>query len=166
MRRLFLGLLALGLAACVQPPPPGADPVGLVEAIYAPYRKAEAGASPTAALPYTRDLAARIEAERAAVAGGAKAAIDFDPVVAGDAYSLRGLDVALAAAPAGDTAVVVASFRTFNLPRSVRYDLRREDGLWRVDNISGAEGEGWNLRVLLDQAAATRAGRTVPEAQR
>jgi len=51
----------------------------------------------------------------------------------------------------GQTATVAATFRTHNAKSvTVRYDLVRERGTWKIDDIRGdVDGEKWEMRKML-----------------
>jgi hypothetical protein len=56
-------------------------------------------------------------------------------------------------------AVTLASHRT---PRAnaadnvIRYNFVREDGAWKIDDISGsADGEAWSIRAMLTDSLKT-----------
>ena len=76
--------------------------------------------------------------------------LDFDPITDSQDPSVHKL--VIAAEPViGDSDIVDVSFEwrygENSSKREIRYDLKREGGVWLVDNIRGVTKDGvWNLR--------------------
>ena len=75
--------------------------------------------------------------------------LDFDPVTDSQDPLVERLSIAPERA-----SVVAATFFSGELKHVVRYVFSREDGAWRIDDISGGEGEGkWDLREIIKPGA-------------
>jgi hypothetical protein len=74
----------------------------------------------------------------------------FDPVSNSQDPLVRAPRVAVEKQD-GRTATVAATFRSHdNESDTVRYDLVRERGAWKIDDIRGTvDGKEWSLRKLL-----------------
>ena len=71
--------------------------------------------------------------------------LDFDPVT----DSQDPLVARLSIAAESDTAAA-ATFYSGEERHVVRYVFKRESGGWRIDDISGGEGDGkWDLREII-----------------
>ena len=71
--------------------------------------------------------------------------LDFDPVTDSQDPEVEKLTIA----PAGDVAAV-ATFYSGDVKHVVRYSFVREDGAWKVDDISGGAGDDkWDLREIV-----------------
>jgi hypothetical protein len=78
----------------------------------------------------------------------AQGRIDFDPFYdADDADDIEVTDFAVATQSArGNEAVVLVTFKNFGKPSSITFDLVRDGGQWKVNNIRSAR---WDLLRLL-----------------
>ena len=138
---------ALALAACAHA---ASAPEALVQSLYAPYlsHAAETGESAWESAPvYTR--AFKTEIDRGIEYGNLlnEPVIDYDPIANGQEYSVSNLK--LRSTVTGDTARVVAKFDNLGEPTEVDYNLIKEDGVWKIDNIgSGTD----NLRETIDMS--------------
>jgi hypothetical protein len=71
--------------------------------------------------------------------------LDFDPVTDSQDPQVE----KLAIAPAGDAAAT-ATFYSGDAKHVIRYSFVREDGAWKVDDVSGGAGdEKWDLRDII-----------------
>jgi hypothetical protein len=71
--------------------------------------------------------------------------LDFDPVTDSQDPEVEKLTIA----PAGDAAAV-ATFYSGDVKHVIRYSFVREDGAWKVDDISGGAGdETFDLRDII-----------------
>ena len=74
----------------------------------------------------------------------------FDPVTNSQDPMVRAFAVAVEKQD-GRSATVAATFRSHNDKSiTVRYDLVRERGAWKIDDIRGiVDGEEWSVRKML-----------------
>jgi Protein of unknown function (DUF3828) len=140
-------ILALGVLACAAPKP-GADPVAAVAPLYDRY---VANQNPPGLLdlaPWTHELRGLLARamDLSKQQDEPNAVVDFDPIVDGQDWQISDVQVSISKPPADGRAEVVAHFKNFGQPVQVTYELRQEDGGWRIDNI---RGEHWTLRQML-----------------
>lgn len=77
--------------------------------------------------------------------------LDFDIFVDGQDFDLSDVKIGKATV-SGDRATVEARFRNFGEPRRVVYSFVREDGAWKIDEVSSPDGEyPWALSELLSR---------------
>ena len=83
--------------------------------------------------------------------------IDFDPVTNSQEPDVKSFKVE-AEKQETDKAVIAVSI-TGRMPRAkpsdsiIRYNFVREDGKWKIDNISGTiDGEAWSIRDILSES--------------
>jgi hypothetical protein len=83
--------------------------------------------------------------------------IDFDPVTNSQEPDVKSFKLAAEKLEA-DKAVIAATI-TGRMPRAkptdntIRYNFVREDGKWKIDDISGTlDGEGWSIREILSES--------------
>ena len=153
-RRAFifgLGLLIAGGARAAAP-----DPQATIEAIY---RKAVKDAGPNwiqgrdRTKDMTKSLAALWAKADAKTPKGDEGPIDFDLVSDTNGLTLSGYNLKLE--KSDDKSAVVAATIVYREgdpngeARVVRYDLTREDGRWKIDEIRGKD---WSLRAILNAA--------------
>jgi hypothetical protein len=75
-----------------------------------------------------------------------------DPFLSGQDGEVKNLKVSVTAPPAGGSAQVTASFRSFKQPVSVRFRMVEEGGAWKIDDIvNRVEGQDYAVRDLLSQ---------------
>lgn len=156
-RRTFL-LAAVALAASPALAAPASSPAALITAIY---KRAAAGKGDSGgqfvwlnAKSRPRWLSASLirlwAAADAKVAPGDQGPPGFDPVTNAQDPMVRAFTVATEKQDA-NTATVAATFRSHNDQSiTVRYDLVRERGTWKIDDIRGTtDGTAWSIRRLL-----------------
>ena len=170
-RRTFVltglaGLLAGATArraGAAQPSPN--DPVAIVNAIYARAARGKGDGGGTfiienkaAKTKYLSkslvDLWTRADAN---TPKGDVPPIDFDPVTNSQEPDVKSFKVA-AEKLETDKAVVTVTI-TGRMPRAkpsdntIRYNFVREDGKWKIDDISGTiDGEAWSIRAILGES--------------
>lgn len=151
-RRWILAAALAGLAACG--PAPGGDPVGMVQALYEPYLSNQNPKPFLDAAPLTPELRDMMKTaqEQAHERGEPTAVVDFDPIIDGQDWELSDLTVELVEPAQDDSAQVRARFKNMGEDVSLTYDLVRQGGGWRIDNIEGAN---WTLRQLLADAGVS-----------
>jgi len=141
------------------------DPVGIINAIYARAAKGKGDGGGTfiienkaAKAKYLSkslvDLWARADAH---TPKGDVPPIDFDPVTNSQEPDVKSFKVA-AEKQETDKAVIAATI-SGRMPRAkpsdntIRYNFVREDGKWKIDDISGTiDGEAWSIRDILTES--------------
>jgi Protein of unknown function (DUF3828) len=158
--------MTLLAAAIIHPalaaPPTANDPLAIVNAIYA---RAAKGKGDTGGGFVIETKAAKAKyLSKALVALWAKAdahtpkgdvgPVDFDPVTNSQEPDVKSFS-AVAEKQEADKAVIAVTIKG-NTPRAkpvdntIRYSFVRDDGLWMIDDISGAsDGEPWSIRTML-----------------
>ncbi len=154
MRPILL-VLTLVLSLTVTPLLAQSAPEGVVSDIYDTYGgSAQIGLWP--ADPGPREMfSARLKPllakdyERAESDG--IGLLDFDIFVDGQDFDITDVEIGKAAV-SGDRATVEARFRNFGEPRRVVYGFVREDGAWKIDEVTSPDGEyPWTLSELLSR---------------
>lgn len=167
-RALFL-TFATGLLASTVPhgalaaPPSPDDPVAILNAIYA---RAAKGKGDGGGGFISENKAAKAKyLSKALVALWAKAdahtpkgdvgPIDFDPVTNSQEPDVKSFKIEAEKLDA-DKAVIAVTIAGHGAPRAksadniIRYNFVRDDGKWKIDDISGAgDGEAWSIRAML-----------------
>jgi hypothetical protein len=158
------GLLAAALSnpALAAPPPP-ADPIGIVTAIYS--RAAKGKGDGGGAFIIENKAAKAKYLSKALVALWAKAdahtpkgdvgPVDFDPVTNSQEPDVKSFKVAPEKQEA-DKATLAVTIEGRNAParkpadRTIRYEFVRDGTVWKIDDIKGAsDGEPWSIRDML-----------------
>ena len=156
-RRTFLAILALAIAA---PAVAAESPREIVVRIYKLSAGPKGDYSGSSAFfdkkfqtsvfskPLLKDLLAM---DAQSKKDDAVPGLDFDPVTASQDPSVKKLSIA-SESEDGGTAVAAATFFSYEetKPTIVRYYFVRENGAWKLDDMSSGEGEsGWKLRELI-----------------
>lgn len=98
---------------------------------------------------FSSGLIALYQADAENTPEGEIGALDFDPFVDGQDWSLS--DFAIGSADIqGDSATAEVTFDNFNEPRVLTYSLVREDGGWLIEDVLGENGDGSNVYRLSD----------------
>jgi Protein of unknown function (DUF3828) len=129
-RCVFALLLALAVGAAA-PPEPDSDPVALITAIYQTYLKDNV---PEMTGIYSKRLQALIDKDEKETPAGDVGRIDWDVFVDGQDWALRKFKI-VKVSQDGDKAQVRATFINMSEPKNMLFDLVREDGHWRIDEI-------------------------------
>lgn len=147
MRIVVALLLATALGATSAQAGPDADPLALIKAIYQTYESNGAG------LPhmYSRRLQALIDKDAKEAPEGMVGRIDWDVFVDGQDWQLKDLKIALVAKSA-KAVQVQATFKNFDAPSDMMFDLVREDGGWRIDDIQKMLKPRWTMSKILTDA--------------
>ncbi len=75
--------------------------------------------------------------------------LDFDPVTDSQDPMVERLSIA-----SESDSVVAATFFSGDVKHVVRYVFKREDGAWKIDDISGGAGDDkWDLREIIKSGA-------------
>jgi hypothetical protein len=167
-RRALVLTGATGLAAAIslpvlaKPASPN-DPVAIVDAIYA--RAAKGRGDGGGAFIIENQLAKAKYLSKSLVELWAKAdahtpkgdvgPVDFDPVTNSQQPNVKSFKLVPEKLDA-DKAVIAVTIAGRGAPRAksidntIRYNLVRDDGQWKIDDISGAsDGEAWSIRQML-----------------
>ena len=159
----LLAGLATGHARAAQPS--AGDPVAIINAIYARAAKGKGDGGGTfiienkaAKAKYLSKSLIELWAKaNAHTPKGDVPPIDFDPVTNSQEPDVKSFKV-VAEKQEADKAVIAVTI-TGHLLRfkvsdnTIRYDLVREDGKWKIDDISGTiDGEAWSIRGLLNES--------------
>jgi hypothetical protein len=126
-------------------------PVAFVTAIYKTYTDSGQGDPATPGLPgmYSKRLQGLIDKD---AAEGDVGRLDFDPVVDGQDWEVTGLKIKEVYRSGGD-ARVRATFANLGEPRNIIFNLVREDGQWRIDDIAETFKPRWTLSKILTGAS-------------
>jgi uncharacterized protein DUF3828 len=147
MRLILAVLFALDLGSgAAHAAPVDGDPVSLIEAIYKTYETDNPG------LPhvYSRRLQALIDKDEKETPEGDVGRIDWDVFIDGQDWKLTELKIVLVSKSA-DEAEVRATFKNFGEPCNQLFDLVREEGGWRIDDITKTLPPRWTMsKILLD----------------
>ena len=159
---LLAGAFARGTHAA-QPAP--TDPVAIITAIYTRVVKGKGDGG--AAFVIENDAAKAKYLSKSLVALWARAdahtqkgdigPIDFDPVTNSQEPDVKSFKV-VAEKLEADKAVIAVTItgRTAHAKPSddiVRYNFVRDDGKWKIDDISGTiDGEAWSIRNILNES--------------
>jgi hypothetical protein len=109
-------------------------PDALLQAFYGQYLDADAGFGDEAAFR-SSGLQALYDADAEATRDGEMGALDFDPFIDAQDWEITDLEIG-AAGIAGDYASAEVSFKNFGEARTLRYDLAKEDGGWKIDDVA------------------------------
>jgi hypothetical protein len=143
---LFLVLCLRPSAAHAAKAAIDSDPVSLIKAIYKTYETDNPG------LPhiYSKRLQALIDKDEKETPQGDVGRIDWDVFIDGQDWKLTELKIALVSKSA-DKAEVRATFKNFDQPSNMLFDLVREEGHWRVDDVTKTIPPRWTMsKILLD----------------
>jgi hypothetical protein len=153
---------AISLPALAKPASPN-DPVAIVNTIYA--RAAKGRGDGGGAFIIENQLAKAKYLSKSLVELWAKAdahtpkgdvgPVDFDPVTNSQQPNVKSFKLVPEKLDA-DKAVIAVTIAGRGAPRAksidntIRYSLVRDDGQWKIDDISGAsDGEAWSIRQML-----------------
>jgi hypothetical protein len=157
-------LLAVAAAhAALAAPPSANDPLAIVNAIYA--RAAKGKGDGGGAFIIENKAAKAKYLSRALVALWAKAdahtpkgdvgPVDFDPVTNSQEPDVKSFNV-VSEKLEPDKAVIAVTIAGRGAPRAkpadntLRYNFVRDNGQWKIDDISGAsDAEPWSIRAML-----------------
>jgi Protein of unknown function (DUF3828) len=147
MRIVLAFLFALGLGSGVARAAAfDSDPVSLIKAIYKTYEEDR----PQSEHIYSKRLQALVDKDEKETPEGMVGRIDWDVFVDGQDWKLTELDITLVSKSA-DKAQVRATFKNFDHPSNMLFDLVHEDGRWRVDDVIKTLPPRWTMsKILLD----------------
>jgi hypothetical protein len=167
-RKLFLLCATAFIAAGPAQAAPAApnDPVAIVNAIYARAAKGKGDGgggfvieNKAAKAKYLSRSLIRLWADADAhTQKGDVGPIDFDPVTNSQEPNVKSYKVAAEKLDA-DKAVIAVTIVGHRAPspnaedQVIRYNFVRDDGQWKIDDISGAvDGEPWSVRDILKES--------------
>jgi Protein of unknown function (DUF3828) len=139
------------------------DPVGIINAIYARVAKGDGGGTfvietKAAKAKYlSKSLVTLWAKADANTQKGDVGPIDFDPVTNSQDPDVKSFKVEAEKVEA-DKAVIAVTItgraaRAKPSDAIVRYNFVREDGKWKIDDISGtSDGEAWSVREILSDS--------------
>jgi hypothetical protein len=147
-------LALLALAACT--PAPLSEPAATVEKIYQPLIESKGDrTTDLATIPMTSELALLIQEVESTADG-----VVFDGDFAGNCQDCTGFsglkvsdDTETKLAIGEGHKLVRADFKLFEETRSVHWDMVRQDGAWKVDNILTRD---FNIRGVAEEAVAAQ----------
>jgi Protein of unknown function (DUF3828) len=157
---LFSGLLSQPVPAASPSPN---DPLAIVNAIYARVAKGKGDSggafvieSKAAKAKYlSKSLVKLWAAADAHTPKGDVGPVDFDPVTNSQEPDVKSFK-AVAEKLDADKAVIAVTIAGRGAPRTrpadntIRYNFVRDNGQWKVDDISGSsDGEAWSIRDML-----------------
>ena len=155
MRILLMLLLAIALGAGSPHSPADSDPVKLITAIYETYQKntPELGGGGEPGLPhvYSKRLQGLVDKDAKETPQGMVGRIDWDVFVNGQDWKLSELKITLVSKTA-DRAQIRASFKNFGDANNILFDLVRENGAWRVDDVQNTLPPRWSMSKILTDA--------------
>jgi Protein of unknown function (DUF3828) len=163
---LLTGLLAGALAPRARAAPPSQnDPVGIINAIYtrAARGKGDSGGAfvienKAAKAKYLSKSLVELWAKADAnTPKGDVGPIDFDPVTNSQEPDVKSFKVVAEKLEADKAVIAVTitgrSARAKPSDDIVRYNFVRDDGKWKIDDISGTfDGEAWSIRDILKES--------------
>lgn len=150
MRRTLIALTML-IGGPVLAAPDG-NPTATVSAAYEVEARSLAEAGGNAVAPWEGPHRGRFFTKRLArLFAKSKEGLGSDPFLSGQDGEIKNLALSMAGGN-GETATVVARFKSFGSPVEVRFDLRREGGAWRIDDIHNTvDGQAYSVREQLSQ---------------
>ena len=166
-RRGFVLACAAGLLAtapacpALTAPPVAADPLALVNAVYARVARGKGGGafvieSKAAKTKYLSKALVGLWAKADAhTPKGDVGPVDFDPVTNSQEPDIKSFQ-AIAEKQEAEKAVIAVTITGHGPPRAkpadnaIRYHFVRDAGQWKIDDISGSSGgEPWSIREML-----------------
>ena len=146
MRIILAFILGFVLAGSVSAKSVDSDAVTLITAIYKTYETDQAE------LPhvFSKRLQALIDKDEKEAQGGV-GRIDWDVFIDGQDWKLTELKIT----PVSQTpsqAQVRATFKNFDKPSDLLFDLVLEDGHWRIDDIQKTLKPRWTMSKILTDA--------------
>jgi hypothetical protein len=147
LRTLLALLIFLVLAAAAAEAAPDSDPVALIKAIYATYETDTPGLENI----YSTRLQALLDKDEKETPEGEVGRIDWDVFVNGQDWKLSELKITLVSKTA-DRAQIRASFKNFGDANNILFDLVRENGAWRVDDVQNTLPPRWTMSKILTDA--------------
>jgi hypothetical protein len=151
--RLVLALVLIAIGPVTANAAASDDPVALIKAIYKTYTDIGPSDPGTPGLPgvYSKRLQGLVDTDATETPEGMAGRIDWDVFVDGQDWQLTDLDIA-AVSRSDAAAQVRATFKNFGAPRDMLFDLVRENGHWRIDEIEETLKPRWVMSKILSDA--------------
>jgi hypothetical protein len=150
MRLLFALILAVAVGAASPPKAIDSDPVALIEAIYQTY----VDNSEILTGIYSKRLQALLDKDAAETPEGMVGRIDWDVFVDGQDFALSELKIVPVWQDA-TKAQIRATFVNVGDRKNMLFDLVREDGHWRIDEIAATLPPRYIVsKILADDPSA------------
>lgn len=147
MLKVALMAATLAMAGCGEP---SDGPAAFVKTLYAPYI---ADKVENAGLQNPDNVTAGLRAEIAkAEAYGRlleEPVIDYDPVINAQDFEIKAVTTRVVTPAKDGVAAVEASFTNMATPTKVTFNLREEDGVWKIDDI---QSDGVSFRASIGEA--------------
>ncbi len=151
MRLVLVMVLAFALCATAPLKFTGNDPMALIALIYKSYRR-DIPDIPSDI--YSKRLQALMDKDEKETHEGDEGRIDWDVFIDGQDWKLSELKIVPVARDA-TKAQIRATFKNFGEPKSILYDLVREDGKWRIDEVQETIKPRWIMsKILSDDPGA------------
>jgi hypothetical protein len=147
MRGFLTLILAIALGASSAHAKVDRDPVALIQAIYATYR----GDNPGLPDIYSRRLQSLVDKDEKETPEGEVGRMDWDAFVNGQDWKLTELKIVPVSQQA-DHAQVRATFKNFDTPNDMLFDLVHEKSGWRIDDIQATLKPRWTMSKILTDA--------------
>jgi len=147
MRIVVWLILALVLGGAAPSKQADSDPLFLIEAIYKSYQDNE----PELSHVYSKRLQALLDKDAKETPEGMVGRIDWDVFVDGQDWQLSDLKIVLVSRSATH-AVVRATFKNFDHPSNMLFDLVLENDHWRIDDIQKTLPPRWTMSKILTDA--------------
>jgi hypothetical protein len=146
MRIVLCLILALALGGAGPSERADSDPVLLIVAIYKSYQDNQ----PELSHVYSKRLQALVDKDEKETPEGMVGRIDWDVFVDGQDWQLSELKI-VPVSRSATHAVVRATFKNFDHPSNMLFDLVLEDGHWRIDDVEKTLKPRWTMsKILLD----------------
>jgi uncharacterized protein DUF3828 len=144
MRIILAVILATALAGAASAASVDSDPVSLITAIYKTYETDSAG------LPhvYSKRLQALVNKDDKETPEGEVGKIDWDVFIDGQDWKLTELKITRVS-QTPTQAQVRATFKNFDQPSDMLFDLVLEDGHWRIDDVTKTLKPRWTMSKIL-----------------
>jgi hypothetical protein len=147
MRSFLASILALALGASSAHAEVDRDPAALIKAIYKTYQDDK----PQPPHVYSQRLQALVDKDEKETPGGEVGRIDWDVFINGQDWKLTELKIVPVSQQA-DHAQVRATFKNFDTPNDMLFDLVLEKGHWRIDDIQATLKPRWSMSKILSDA--------------
>jgi hypothetical protein len=144
MRIILAVILAIALVGAASAKSVDSDPVLLITAIYKTYETDSAG------LPhiYSKRLQALVNKDDKETPEGMVGRIDWDVFIDGQDWKLTELKIT-SVSQTPTQAQVRATFKNFDQPSDMLFDLVLEDGHWRIDDVTKTLKPRWTMSKIL-----------------
>lgn len=150
MRLLLALILAVAVGAASPPEGVDNDPVSLIAAIYQSYQDD----APLAFSFYSTRLQGLVDKDEKETPEGMVGRIDWDVFVDGQDWRLSELKIEPVSQQAAN-AQIRATFINMGEQKNMLFELVREDGHWRIDEIEATLPPRWIMsKILADDPGA------------